>query len=218
MNPLQRQILDLADTQDLSGVTYYRIAKLLGVQYPHRVKFALDQLIKKGLIVHNKQTGGVVKTVQAPQLVQVSKLISVPFYGEVNCGQALAYADDAIQGFLKVSPSVLNRRSYADLIALKAVGDSMNQASIGNQSVEEGDYIIAERADRTMLKSGDYVVSLIQGLANLKKLYVDQDNRRLVLRSVSSSEHLPIVISELDADDDSLYMPIARAIEVIKHS
>jgi len=213
MNPIQRQLLELADTIDLGSVSYYRLSKTLGINHPYKVKFALDQLEKNGLIIKNYSTGKITKV---NDKTKFSGLISIPYYGEVNCGVALSLADDVIQGYLRVSPSVIKHGNLSKLFALKAVGDSMNMARISGDNVDNGDYIIAEKIDRYQVDNGDYIISIIQGAANLKRIIIDKVEKRVLLFSESSRDYPPIVISELDADDESSYMPIARAVEIIK--
>lgn len=213
MNPIQRQILELADTIDLGSISYYRLSKKLGVNHPYKVKFALDQLEKNGQIIRNRQTGKITKLNKPDEF---AGLLNIPYYGEVNCGVALSIADDAIRGFLRVSPSVIKRANLSKIFALKASGNSMNTANIDGKAVEDGDYILVERIERGEAKSGDYIVSIIQGAANLKRLAVDSINQQIVLVSESIYDYPPIIISTLDADDDSAYIPIARAVEVIK--
>ena len=213
MNPIQKQLLELADTTPLGDLTYYSIAKKLSVNHPYRVKFALDQLEKTGHIMRNKNTGKITKIAKDQSF---TGFLSIPYYGEVNCGQALTIADDTIKNFLKVSPSVVRHTNLAKIFALKAKGNSMNKAIIHGRSACEGDYILAEKVEKHQIRSGDYVISIIQGYANLKRIYIDYGNEQIVLFSESSEDYPPIIISTIDADEDSAYVPIARAVEIIK--
>ncbi len=213
MNVVQERILKLADTVDIGAITYYQLAKDLDVDHPYKVKYAIEQLIKKGYLLRNLQTGSISR---AQDDTMPKGLINVPYYGEVNCGEALTFADDQVQGFLKVSPSVINSMDMSNIFALKAVGLSMNQASINGKSVNEGDYVIARKLKNGYSpKNGDYVVSIIWGAANLKRFYKDNKNRQLLLVSQSTEDLLPIVISEQDADEQGAYTPIAEAIDVV---
>ncbi len=213
MNVIQEKLLELSDTIDLGDYSYYQIAKRSGINHPYKVQFAIEQLIKKGYLLRNLQTGSISRV----QDDTLSKgLINVPYYGEVNCGEALTFADDQVQGFLKVSPSVINSVDLSNIFALKAVGLSMNQASINGKSVNEGDYVIARRSKNGYSpNNGDYVVSIIWGAANLKRFYKDDKNRQLLLVSQSTEDLPPIVISEQDADEQGAYTPIAEAIDVV---
>ena len=47
MNDIQAKVLEIAETKDLGSITYYRLSKMLGVDHPYRVKYAIDKLIEK---------------------------------------------------------------------------------------------------------------------------------------------------------------------------
>lgn len=213
MNDTQKRLLNLASTKDLGGVTYYRIAKELKIDHPYKVKYALDQLLKRGLLIKDAQTLSITKPTQESI---ANKLVRIPYYGEVNCGEALTFADNQIKDYLKISLSVLSEKYTDDLFALKAVGSSMNRARInGKKAVRDGDYIIARRGNGGIPKNGEYVISVIWGVVNLKRFYKDDKNKRLLLVSESSEDLSPIIISDCDADDPGVYKAIATVIDVL---
>lgn len=212
VNPIQKQLLELADTTDLGAESYYSLSKKLNINHPYKVKFALDQLEKNGYLFRNHKTGSITKASSAGGF---SGLISIPFYGDVNCGEALSFADDTIKSFLQVSPSVIVTKRLSKIFALKAAGWSMNRADIQGRPVTDGDYILAEKIEPGDVRNGDYVISLIGGAANLKRFYKDKVESRIILMSESTYDHPPIIISVHDADESSAYIPIARAVEVI---
>jgi SOS-response transcriptional repressor LexA len=212
MHPIQRQLLELADTTDLGMTTYYSLAKKLGVDHPYKVKFALLQLERTGYLIRNRRTGSISKPQRGHES---SRLISIPFYGEVSCGQATALVDDEVKRYLKVSPSVIRTKNLSNVFALKAAGMSMNRADINGLPIMDGDYVLVEKIEPHQIKDGDYVISEIAGYANLKRYYKDSFQKRILLISESSEEQPPIIISAQDADDISEYQPIARALEVV---
>lgn len=210
MNSIQKHLLQLADTVNLGELTYYRLAKDLKIDHPYKVKFAIEQLVKNGFLLRNLQTG----TITKPNKEDDTKgLVNIPYYGEVNCGEALMLATDEIRGYLKISPSVLKISDYKDIFALKASGSSMNKASISGKPVNDGDYVIVKRGND--FKNGDYVVSVIGGAANLKHFFKDNANKRILLLSQSVDDFPPIVISENDIEDLSSYEPVAKAVDVV---
>lgn len=211
MNPIQRKLLELADTIDLGKQTTYALSKRLEVNHPFKIKYAIEQLIKNGYLI--RESSG---SLSKPSQNDGGGLLSIPYYGEVNCGQALSIAEDTVKSFLRVSPSMIRTTSRDNLFALKARGHSMNQASIHSQSVEEGDYVIAQRQETHQIRDGDYVISLIGGAANLKRFHKDNSQKRIVLFSESTNDIPPIIISEHDADEISEYQPIAKVVDIIK--
>ncbi len=212
MNTVQEKLLQLAETMDLGKITYYKISKELSIDHPFKVKYAIDQLVKKGYLMRNLQTGSITKL---KNNMSANGLINIPYYGEVNCGEALTFAENQIKGYLKTSPSVIRTSSLNGIFALKAIGTSMNKASINGKPVNEGDYVIAKRNDAYTPSDGDYVISVIWGTANLKKFRKNEKNRQIMLISESSVESPPIVISEQDSDELGAYSIAGEAIDVV---
>lgn len=213
MNNIQAKILEVAETKDVGTITYYRLSKMLGVDHPYKVKYAIERLIEKQLLTR-KPDGSIEKVISGLS----EGFVKLPYYGEVNCGEATALAEDRIQSYLEVSPSVLDVSDLSNLFALKASGNSMNDADIDGNLVGDGDYIIARKKSNYCPKNGDYVISIIGGAANLKKFRKDTKNRQIILESESTEDLPPIIISEQDADNLSSYSIAAEAIAVIKMS
>ncbi|MDO4713071.1 MAG: S24 family peptidase [Candidatus Saccharibacteria bacterium] len=213
MNEIQSKVLELAETKDVGAITYYRLSKILGVDHPYKVKYAIDRLVEKQLLT-KRPDGSIEKVVSSPS----EGFVKLPYYGEVNCGEATALAEDRIQSYLEVSPSVLGISDLSNLFALKASGDSMNSASIKGNPVNDGDYVIARKKSNYLPSNGDYVISIIGGAANLKKFRKDVKNRQIVLESESTEDLPPIVISEEDIDSLGLYSVAAQAVAVVKMS
>lgn len=211
MNDIQAKVLEIAETKDLGSITYYRLSKMLGVDHPYRVKYAIDKLIEKGLLTA-KPDGSITKVISSG----LKGLIKIPYYGEVNCGDATALAEDRIQSYLEVSSSVVGTADISNLFALKASGNSMNEANIGGKSVDDGDYVIAQKRDNYCPNNGDYVISIIGGAANLKKFRKDTKNWQIILESESTEDLPPIVISEQDVNNLSAYSIAAKAVAVVK--
>jgi SOS-response transcriptional repressor LexA len=132
--------------------------------------------------------------------------------GEANCGVPLIFADNTIKGFLRVSPSALRVNNLKNVYALKAVGDSMNATDIKGRNIESGDYVLVENAGA--IEHGEVVVSVIDGAANIKRLFIDAANHRLILLSESKEPLSPIVIDE--SDFDSHYHAAGKVVDVIK--
>ena len=213
VNEVQKKLLDLAETVNLNAHTYYRLAKTLDIDHPYKVQFAIDQLVRKGKLVKNHKTGVISKP---KDNCVTDGMISIPYYGYVNCGEALAFAQDRIEGYLKITPSIVSISDFHNLFALRAFGNSMNNADIGGRSVDDGDYIIARKEYNYCPKNGDHVISIIGGAANLKKFRKDTKNRQIILESESTEDLPPIIISEQDVDNLSAYSIAAKVVAVVK--
>lgn len=210
VNPIQLEILRLSQTQDLSKLTLREIGKLVNVDHPQKVKHHLSQLEKKGLINLNsgKPIFGNMKKI-SKKCVQI---INIPILGAADCGPARLLADENLEGYLKLSPSFLLKKH--NIYALRAEGNSMNNASIGVEkyNIESGDYVIVDSEYR-IPKENDYVVSIIDGAANIKKFKIDKNNGQIALVSESKENYDPILIHPNDVND---YLISGKVIQVIK--
>jgi SOS-response transcriptional repressor LexA len=113
-----------------------------------------------------------------------------------------------------------NKRQTADsakivprqkgIFALIAQGNSLNRAMINGKNIEPADYLIID-SQQTAPRDGDYVLSVIDQMANIKKFRLDRINRRIVLLSESSQPVHPIFIHQ---DDD--FRINGKVIDVVK--
>jgi len=184
------------------------IAFAIDEDLPQTVKYHLDKLIKKGLL--EKLGTNDIRAVNPES--EIDGLVKIPLLGQANCGQALIYAPDDIQGFLPVSPSILNTRQYQDLFAVQAVGHSMNASDIDGKSIQEGDYVIAKKMP--FYEEGIYIVATFEGLANVKRIVMDHNNGHVILQSESLDPMPPIYIGNADIDRLQVH---GRVIQVLKN-
>ncbi len=206
MHPIQQKLLDIAKLENIESLRRVDLVEMVNCEYPSQITHHMNQLIKRGDLV--RKDGRLV-----PALRTNASLLLIPVMGEADCGEATKFADGRIVDNLAVSPSVLLPRLSDQLYALVARGDSMNRAEVAGKNIEDGDYIIIEKKDNYVPKDGDIVVSIIAGLANVKRLRRDNAHRRVLLLSESQrqSEFAPIIIS--DHDD---FVVEGRVVDVIK--
>jgi SOS-response transcriptional repressor LexA len=198
MHPIQEQLIKLSADRDVASMKLAEIARIIGVKHLQQVKHHRDQLIKKGLLAAPQ-------TARAPRIMkdelgQGSDLLSIPVLGAANAGPATIYADSKVQGYLLVSSKLLPKISVSKLFALKVVGRSMNRASVGEdrRTIDNDDYVIVDGTTPYQPVTGHYVVSNINGVANIKKFVKDDINKQIVLMSESTDDYPPIVIHEDD--------------------
>lgn len=208
MHKLQQAILVLASNKNLAGMTLREIGEFIGEKHPQKIKHHLNQLRAKGLIsdVNSPTTFEGVKVVGTGQ----TQMISIPILGLANCGVALIFAIENLEGYLTVSASMVPKKKK--LFAVRAVGVSMNRANINEKSIEDGDYVIIDAGDRNP-KDGDYILSVIGGSANIKRFCKDSDNNQILLISESSQEFPPIYIHPKDFSE---YMVNGKVVQIIK--
>lgn len=214
LHKTQEKILKLTEKRNLAGLSLREIGELIGEpDSPQKIKHHLNKLFEKGLLVRSIDNKKISKI--SAGINQKTRLISLPIYGSVNCGQALELADSQIKGFLKISPRVLGNSSIKkikNLFVLKAVGNSMNRANIKDKNIEDGDYIIIDKNQRVP-QDGNYIVSVIDDAANVKKFYLDKQKKQIILVSESTQDITPIYIHQDDMLD---YLVCGKVIDVMK--
>lgn len=208
MHKIQQKILSLAENKNLAGLTLRQIGELISEKgSPQKIKHHLSKLIEAGLLLTSVDGNKIIKTKAG--INKKNGLISLPILGDANCGQALSFADNApVSEFVKVSAGIIGHsliKRIKDIFVLRAVGDSMNRAevSVNRKSIENGDLVLVDKNYKNA-GDGDYVVSIIDDCANIKKLFIDKRNKQVVLLSESSHDYPPIYIHENDYNIDNL--------------
>lgn len=213
MHKIQAKLLDLAKGQDLSKLSLRQMAKLADVDNkPQIIKHHLLQLDKAGLMQVNFDKGVIKLVNRGFNLVSKINNIfySLPIVGAANCGPATIFADERIEGYLKVSAKMLPHRKQ-DLYVLVADGPSMNLAEVSEgNTIESGDFVVVDRS-YTNPRNRDIVVAVIDGMGTIKRYKEDKQNNQIVLEAESTEKFLPIFIHE--GDDFAIS---GKVIDVIK--
>lgn len=208
LHPIQRRILEVAEMRDIERIGPRELARLVGVSHPQLIIHHLEQLQRKELLDKKRHL-----TKKAGTTFKKEKrfdLIPVPIYGTANCGPAEFFAADNLEGYINISKRVLGNigGNVKELFAIKAHGTSMNKARISGEHIENGDIILVDKSPHNYI-SGEYVLSVINDLANIKKLKIDKEN--ILLLSESTREIPPIYIHK-----DDNYVICGRISGVIK--
>lgn len=215
MHEIQRKLLKVAQEKNLGALTLREIGKLVGETSPQKIKHHLQQLEKRGLIkidkikgiIEKKSAGWIDAGNAGPK--HKARIFAIPILGAASAGPAVAFAEGNIEGFLRISSSLFARRSMHNFFALKVDGPSMNRAEIDGKRIEDGDYVIIDQ-DYPNPKDGDIVLSVLDGVANIKKFYRDEDGN-IVLMSESKQSFPPIHIHKHDN-----YFINGKVVKVIK--
>lgn len=134
---------------------------------------------------------------------------SVPLLGVANAGTATIFAEENVEGHVRISRNMMSRKD--GVFALRVEGDSMNKAKISGKNLNEGDFVLIDSKYRNP-QNGDYILSIIDNCANLKKFEKDKRTGMIKLVSESTNKiHKPIYIS---SEDD--YMVNGKVIAVLK--
>lgn len=207
MHSIQRRILQLASEESLPSLSLRGIGRLIGEDSAQKIKHHLEQLERKGLLVYDRDH----KTLRATKgkSRESASLVPVPILGAANAGPATLFANENLEGYLRISPKLVPRH---EVFAIRVEGNSMNRANVNGKSVENGDYVIIDPQDRVP-QNGDYVLSVIDGVANIKRYYWDSENRQVILVSESTQSY-PLIVLHLD--EVSGYIVNGRIVQVIK--
>lgn len=211
MNETREKILELAKLKDVTTLGIRELARQLGV-HPQTAKYHREQLIKKGLL---RRTGTFRASRVEQNMLDGADLVTIPYLGAANCGPAARFAGAEPAGQLSVSSRLLRTKKFGSLFAIKADGNSMNQASIYGETIEDGDFVIVD--SEAQPKNNDYVVATVDNLANIKKYAPEFDAKgalhRITLLSESTDKYEPIFIHP---EDEAEQLIAGVAVQVIK--
>jgi repressor LexA len=212
MHELQKKLLKLAQEENLGKYTLRALGAKVGESSPQKIKHHLGQLEKRGLLRVDRRNSLIEKAQQGQltSLLKGAQLLSIPILGAANAGPANRLAEAHIEGYLRISSTFLGNSSKRKLFALKVDGPSMNRAEVDGKRIDDGDYVIIDSEARNP-KDGDVVLSIIDGMANIKRYRRDKPNKQVVLVSESTHRFPPIYIHE---DDE--FMINGRVVQVIK--
>jgi repressor LexA len=209
MHLTQKKILRFLQKTKLSSVGYSQLGRFIDEPHPQTIKHHMEQLEEKGFITYNGET----KAVKVLKPIEVGNLslINLPIVGAANCGPAGLVAEEELEGYLKISPNVLDNKNPKGLFVIRAEGNSLNDAKkIPGGTVDDGDYVVVNGRDSNP-SDGDYVLSVIDDCANLKRFYKKGD--QIVLVSESKGDIPPIYIHSKDFPN---YMVNGVVVRVIK--
>ena len=207
MHQIQKDLLSLSRNINLGERSLRDIGRLIGVEHPEKVKHHLKQLEKKGFLEIDRYSNSI-RNINS-DISQENKFINIPIVGSANCGPAQLLAEENIESYMKMSASLLNSGEY---FAIRAVGDSMNKASIKGNCIDEGDYVIIDKSLQAP-EEGEYMLVVLDGSAMIKRFHIDEENKMIFFLSESTHNYPPIVATTEDLDD--IYMN-GRVVRVVK--
>lgn len=178
----------MAKEVDISKFSYRKIGKLIGHSHPQLIKYHLSKLIKGQYLDKNRHLSNL-SSIKLNNLLKPSFVV-IPVYGSANCGTATFIAQNKVEDYIKVSKSLLIKKN---VIAIRAVGNSMNRANVNGQNIEDGDLVLVDINNKTP-KNNDYVLSIIDNCANIKK-FIKINKQQIALISESTEKFDPIYIS-----------------------
>lgn len=162
----------------------------------------LNTLEEKGYIERTSEDRGILL-----KGVNADTFLNVPVFGMANAGTATMFADQYVEGYLRISKRLVKDRN---VFAVQVSGTSMNKAKVNGKVIHDRDFILVD-AETKDYRSGDKVLVVIDGLATVKT-YRSVDGRNIVLMPESSDQrHQPIFLTPEDN-----FVINGRVIDVLK--
>jgi len=149
----------------------------------------LNVLEEKGFIKRSSKSKGIELKNYAN-----NSFIDVPVLGMANAGSPTFFAEQNIEGYLKVSKALLRNK---EVFAVRVFGDSMNLSKINGKKIKEDDLILVDHKVKDF-KNGDKVLTVIDGLATVK-LFKKMSEKMIGLFPESTNKrHQPIFLTPAD--------------------
>lgn len=165
----------------------------------------LNELEAKGYIERTSEDRGI--TLKG---VTKDSFLDVPVFGMANAGAATMFADQYIEGYLKVSKKMVRAKALSSIFAIQVSGTSMNRARVNGKTIQNGDFILVDTTWKHY-NNGDKVLVVIDGLATVKT-FRTVDGRNIVLLPESTDKkHQPIFLTE-----DDNFVINGKVIDVLK--
>ncbi len=162
----------------------------------------LNALEEKGYIERTSEDRGILLTG-----VNADSFMNVPVFGMANAGAATMFADQYVEGYLRVSRRLVKDRN---VFAVQVSGTSMNKAKVNGKYIQNGDFILVD-AETKEYQNGDRVLVVIDGLATVKT-YRTVDGKTIALIPESTDKmHKPIFLTPEDN-----FVINGRVIDVLK--
>lgn len=120
----------------------------------------LEALERKGLIKRDRFQHRSIQILEQSYQSVPSGFIEIPVIASAGCDAMEVYAQDEFGEYILIEKSLIS--VHTNIAAIKAVGDSMQDAGIRN-----GDYVIVEVTEH--VENGDRVVAIIGNMAVIKQ-------------------------------------------------
>lgn len=174
--------------------TITELQKSLKLRSTRSVTQRIESLEKKGFIRRDRFQHRSIKVLENVNLYMPSSsdFVAVPVIASAGCDAMEVYAQDEFGEFIAVDRKLIG--SVQQVAAIKAIGDSMEDAGIRN-----GDYVIVEVTDR--VGDGDRVVAIIGNMAVIKR-YTKVDDFVVLQPENKAAQYHPIVV---DGEDSKIF-------------
>ena len=149
----------------------------------------LEGLERKGFIKRDRFQHRSIQVLKGDGSGITSGTIQIPVIASAGCDAMEVYAQDEFGEYILVDKNLLT--VHTNIAAIKAVGDSMQDAGIRN-----GDYVIVEVTEE--VENGDRVVAIVGNMAVIKQ-YKKADGVVFLHPENKSGDYHPIIVGQEDS-------------------
>jgi len=152
----------------------------------------LNSLEEKGVLKRTSKRRGI-------ELVgKGSKAFAnIPILGTANAGTPTFFAQENIEGFLKISKKLIKKNITNNLFAIEVSGNSMDLAAVNNKHIDNGDFVLVDSLNKDF-SDNDKVLVTIDGLTTVKTLKTIDENTIGLFPESSDPNHKPIYLTPED--------------------
>ena len=162
----------------------------------------LESLEAKGLIKRDRFKHRGIAIIEDTNLLSPEGTIRVPVIASAGCDQMEIYAQEKSDEYVSVDKKIIS--SQKNIVAIKAVGNSMVDAGISN-----GDYVLVEV--RNDASENDRVVAIIGDMAVIKRFH-RRANAVILQPESKNGGYSPIIMSE----DSKIFGKVLSVIQISK--
>jgi len=165
----------------------------------------LKKLEEKGFLNREAKSRGIRLLKEAKK-----KFINVPILGTASAGSPAFFAEENIEGFLKISKRLFTKRISEGIFAVEVSGNSMDRSKIRGKNIESGDFVLVDSECKDF-QNGDKVLATIDGLVTVKNFVRLDDETVGLFPESSDPSHKPIYLTP---EDD--FVVNGKVIDVLK--
>jgi|SRR3989344_1679283 len=160
---------------------------MLKFSSPRAVTQYLEALERKGLIERERHTARGIRLREVRREEDAGATVMIPVIASAGCDQVSVLAERRFDDYVCVAKEALEGRRLDNVVSIKAVGDSMDEAGVG-----DGDYVLVEITHA--IYDNDLVVAILDNCAVIKK--IEFANNAVILKPVSSDpQYRPIIVN-----------------------
>lgn len=171
--------------QNKKSPTREEVRNFLGVKSINSISQYLEALESGGYISRRRHDKRNIYLVEVKNNNETKYFVQVPVVASVGCDDMSTFAEENVDEFLQVEKSFVKN---SNMVAVRAVGNSMNDAGI-----ENGDYVLIDQ--NIEIQNGDRVVAIVDGMATLKRIERKEDFAVLWPES-KDEKYKPIIVNQ----------------------